>query len=479
MIVGVIQETSMDALAARIRNLPPLLYDVLELRLDHCADLNIQQLGTLPFPLPVLMTLRPKDQGGAYQGSEAERLALLLELARLQPAWLDVEYTVPPEHVAHIQAASPGTQVILSYHNFTHTPENLDGILAGMRRTATNAVYKIATHAADTLDALRMLVFCRQSEVPLIGICMGEAGETTRILAPVVGQGFTYCPVTTASAPGQLDAATLREVYRFPRLGPGTRMYGLLGDPVAHSVGHLFHNAHNAETNTDAVYVKWRISPEQLPEAARLLRALPVAGLSLTMPLKEHCLPLVDALDPQAAAIGAVNTITVQGSTWKGHNTDAQGAVRSLPNSLTGATVALLGAGGAARAIAHEVAATAGRLLVYNRTVEKAQELAALAAQASPHAGFTAEALPLEQLATLNEQGCTCIINTLPGAVHLPMTKETFTPGAVAMDITYAGASQFLVQARAAGCVCVEGSEMFRRQALLQRELWGLPTQTA
>ena len=126
----------MDALAARIRTIPPLLYDVLELRLDHCADLNIQQLGTLPFPLPVLMTLRPKDQGGAYQGSEVERLTLLLELARLQPAWLDVEYTVPPEHVARIQAASPGTQVILSYHNFTHTPENLDGILAGMRRTA-------------------------------------------------------------------------------------------------------------------------------------------------------------------------------------------------------------------------------------------------------------------------------------------------------------------------------------------------------
>ena len=460
MLVGVIQEKTIGAVAQRLAALPPV-FDMVELRLDALEAFRVQDVASLVLPCPALFTLRPKGQGGAFAGSEAERLEGLLALAGLAPAYIDVEYDTPPEWIARIATASPGTQLVLSCHDFTRTPEDLAALLAPMRAAAPGAWYKIATMGHSTLDALRMLVFCKECPDPLIGIVMGEDGATTRVLAPVVGPGFSYCPVTEASAPGQIDATTLAEVYNFKALNKQTKIYGLLGDPVSKSVGHLFHNRLNRETGENAVYVKWRLEPEELPEAVALLRRLGVAGLSVTMPLKEHMMPLVESHDGAVHAIGALNTVVAEGDLWHGHNTDGPGALQALHIPLAGKRVAVLGAGGAAKAVIFAASQAGAELLVLNRSVAKA-------------AALGVQALPLEALETLAERQCHVVINALPVQVALPLSPRSFMPGSVAMDITYMGGSVFLEAASLAGCKCLEGTGMFQQQALLQRRIWGL-----
>lgn len=458
MLIGVIQENTIEAVKAQLHALPDY-FDAVELRLDACQGIDKNALSGMDFPKPVIITLRSKDQGGTYPHDEEQRLETLLDLARCQPDYIDLEYNVPSAWVKKIQACSPKTRIIISYHDFTKTPEDLGAILGKMKKTMAGAIYKIATMANSTLDALRMMVFCKESSDELIGICMGEAGATTRILAPVLHTGFSYCPVTTASAPGQIDPQFLCDVYNFKHLNKQTQIYGLLGDPVAPSQGHLLHNKANLAEGLNAVYVKWQVTPENLAEAVGLLKKLDVRGLSVTMPLKEHILPLLDELEEQVKKIGASNTIAVRDGEWIGCNTDARGALKALPYSLEGKKVVLLGAGGAAKAIFHEIKKQTQDILVLNRSVEKA-------------AKFGVRALPLEALATLADEKYDCLINTLPASAELPMTSRTFLPEAVVMDITYTSESACLRKAREHGAQCIEGLAMFREQAALQRYLW-------
>ena len=460
MLIGVIQETGIEALVHTLARVPEH-FDMIELRLDALETVDITALRSIALPKPAIFTLRPKDQGGAFGGPEALRLELLEQLAALCPACIDVEYTTSPEWVERIRQASPASQLILSYHNFSHTPADLEAIRQNMLHTAPGAVCKIATMANSTLDALRMLVFCKQSPAPVIGICMGEKGSSTRILAPVVHTGFAYCPVTTASAPGQIEAATLCDLYNFKQLGPTSALYGLIGDPVDKSIGHLHHNARNKQYGDKAVYVKWQLVPEELPAAMPLFRALDVRGLSVTMPLKEPVLPLMDTVDTEAAAIGAVNTLVFKNGLVSGYNTDAAGAIRALPGTLKGKKVAVLGAGGAAKAIVHELRKEQAQVLVLNRSPEKAVALGV-------------PVLPLARLASLALEACDYTINTLPISAELPLTDNSFTQGSVAMDITYMGHSIFLSAAKKAGCECIEGTAMYQCQADMQRTLWGL-----
>ncbi len=468
MIVGVILEKNLHDIANRVQNLPAGL-DILELRLDFCEDLDIAKLAEIPFPLPVLFTLRQQNQGGQYKGNTADSLEIWKKLASLQPDYLDLEYDLDPLHIQEIAKLSTKSTIILSSHNFEGTPDNLEEILAKMQGILPKALFKIATKANSTLDALKMLAFSKKHAPKVIAICMGELGDSTRILAPVLGAGWSYCPVTQSSAPGQLTAQTLIETYKFKELHSTSKIYGLLGDPVAHSVGHIFHN----QRNKNAVYVKWRITPAELAEAFALLKLINISGLSLTMPLKEHCLPLLGNIAESAKVIGAVNTIVVHENKWTGYNTDAEGAVRSLPIDIKDTTVLVIGAGGAARAIIHALAQKAAKVLVFNRSVEKAQKMLE-DFQKSGEQTAIMQAYPLERLPELAQNDYHCIINTLPASVCQEFGEACFVSGKIALDITYSHDSTFLEKAKKAGCICIDGKKMFEEQALLQRELWGI-----
>jgi 3-dehydroquinate dehydratase/shikimate dehydrogenase len=470
--VGVIRKKTLAEALHLVAGLDASLYDCLELRLDACADFGagdrapaLERLRSCRLPLPAIFTLRRPEEGGDYRGSEEDRLACLASLMRLKPAYMDIEASVPPERIAAIRALSPETVVLLSRHDFEKTPESLQAVLDSMRERAGGVIHKIAVRARSGLDALRMLAFCREQsrrKVPLIGISMGKDGESTRILAPVAHTGFCYCPVEEASAPGQLDVLTLRNRYQAHRLNQDTAVYGLLGDPVEQSAGHVYHNEQNMLAGINAVYVKWRIAGEELGEALPLLAAFGVRGLSLTMPLKEAALPLADCLEEAAAAIGAVNTLRAEEGGWRGTNTDGQGALESLPPDLAGKKLVMLGAGGAARAVAREAARRGAELLVYNRSRNK--ELPG---------GVTTR--PLSSLEELKDMPYAVIINALPFDADFSFAGIPFQPGSLALDLSYGRKSVFLELAGAAGCRVLDGAGMFRGQARLQRKFWGLP----
>ncbi|MCL1888910.1 MAG: type I 3-dehydroquinate dehydratase [Desulfovibrionaceae bacterium] len=465
MIIGVLQKKTLAGLREALAVLDAALYDLLELRLDALEDFQAGELASLRPPRPCIFTLRRREEGGNYQSDEKERLRDLAMLARLRPAYLDLEASLEPEDIAFLRSLSPGTRLILSRHDFTSTPTNLDWMLDSMRNKAPGAIYKIATLAENSLDALRLLAFCKRHAPEVLGIAMGRSGENTRILAPVYHCGFCYCPVEDPSAPGQVSALTLRQVYNFDRLTPQTRVYGLLGDPVEQSQGHILHNAMNLKSGDQAVYVKWKITEEELPEALELLHRLGVSGLSVTMPHKEAVLPLLTRADETVLASRAANTLIRQKHGYAGTNTDGEGALRALHMAgvnTNGKKTVILGAGGAARAIIialeKEINENGGSLMVFNRSADKAAP-----AKTPP--------LPYKELK--QARGANLIINALPLDLDFDFSVVPFSQGGTAMDLSYGSPSAFLQAAAGHGCRCLDGAAMFREQALLQREAWG------
>jgi 3-dehydroquinate dehydratase/shikimate dehydrogenase len=256
-------------------------------------------------------------------------------------------------------------------------------------------------------------------------------------------------------------------VYNFAGLGGDTAVYGLLGDPVEQSIGHVYHNERNAAAACNAVYVKWRISAEETGAALALLRALGVAGLSVTMPLKEAVMPFLADIDETGQAVGAVNTLKAGPDGFSATNTDGAGALDSVGavRSWQGKTVVVLGAGGAAKAVIHEADKRGARLAVYNRTPGKKLPVAssALATRA------------FSRLGELRNRPYDIIINALPFGVPLAFEELPFQAGALALDLSYGKPGAFLRAAGAAGCRVMDGAGMFSGQARLQRIFWGLP----
>lgn len=472
MIIGSMQKQSMSECAALLQQLEPGLFDMVELRLDACRDLDTAVLAGLPRPVPVLFTLRCAEEGGAFAGSEESRLSTLEQLMTLHPDFVDLEASIPPERIRAIRAVSPRTRLILSKHDFTGTPDNLDAVLQAMQATvaashpaadARDVIYKIAVRAHTTLDALRMLAFCRKHSaagVQLVGISMGEDGVTTRILAPVVHSGLCYCPVDEATAPGQVDARTLRSVYNFANLNHETAIYGLVGDPVAQSIGHMYHNECNVRDGRNAVYVKWRLSREQVASALGLMREIGVSGLSATMPLKDVFMPFLTEVDDALALIGAVNTLKFHGQSLLGLNTDGKGAVLALPEPVAGKRVIVLGAGGAARAVMDEVHRQGGLLTVFNRSEKPLPA--------------PVKIRPFSELSALRGEDYDMVINALPFNADFDFSRFPFAKGTVAFDLSYAKPGDFIRLALEAGCRMADGRDMFFQQAALQRTFWGL-----
>jgi 3-dehydroquinate dehydratase/shikimate dehydrogenase len=347
----------------------------------------------------------------------------------------------------------PVGKVIVSYHNLEETPD-LEIVLKQMQMAHPGAYcYKIATMAHSTLDSLRMMEFL-QHHPNIIGLCMGDLGSITRICAPIFNVPIMYAPLEDEdkTAPGQLLAGELNEIYNFKSLTSQTKIYGLIGDPVDRSIGHLFHNDVFREDKRDAVYVKMRVAPGELSDFFALAKKLPFVGLSVTAPLKEAILPFVDEIDSKAQAIGAVNTLVFRNGKIYGSNTDGEAAIDVL-GDVKDKTIVVLGAGGSAKAIVYTAVRRGAKVIVVNRTAERAEELAKLFL-----CGFS-EKVPAYDI----------LVNATTST--MPIDADSIMPDKIVMDIAFYE-TEFLQHAQEKGCFYQDGFPMYFQQAIAQQSTW-------
>jgi len=468
---------TVEAMLAGFRAAASAGADMVEFRLDSLQKVDRAGLRALleDPPLPVIATCRPVRQGGRFDGPEPDRLGILSAAAELGADYVDVEDDVP-------EPQGPRGRVILSHHDFSGRPADLEAIVDRLERSEAE-VAKVAFAAAGPEDAVAACGILRRAAKPAIVLAMGEHGVMSRILAGKFGAFGTFAALAegAGSAPGQLTIDEMKRLYRWDATGAATAVYGVIGCPVAHSMSPAIHNAAFAETGIDAVYVPLRIEPgpesfHRFLDAVRASPWLDLRGLSVTIPHKENALSAVGPanVDELSRRIGAVNTVRLDAEGHlAGWNTDYAAATDALCEAmgisrprLAGRAVAVLGAGGAARAIVAALAHYGADVTVYNRTVARGEKLAA---------EFGARALGRDALADLSAEivvNCTSV-GMHPHVDDSPLPVRALRGVGVVFDTVYNPVeTRLLREARQAGCRTVSGVDMFVNQAAGQFEIW-------
>jgi 3-dehydroquinate dehydratase / shikimate dehydrogenase len=417
-----------------------------------------------------IATCRRKEYGGAFVGALAAELAILSDAATVGCQIVDLEVEsaedAKPSQVAKLRAT--GAALLISFHDFTRT-RGLDQVADRIERFKPEYVKVVSTarSLADNLAVLR-LIEDRSLSTNVVGIAMGEEGVLSRVLGPRAGAAFTFASLSEGieTASGQIAARTLLDLYRVDQLDQATRIFGVAGNPIAHSLSPLMHNRAFRREIVNAVMLP--LKPRSLDDLLTVVRDLPLAGVAVTMPFKEEVLPHLANMDPLTAKIGACNTLRT-GADGKlyGFNTDVAGVIRPLEKRLRlkGARIAVLGAGGAARAAVFGLVAQGAEVFVVNRTHEKAVTLARQA---------KAKSLKHEVFA---KQRFDVLINSTPCGQKgikqaLPIAENELNAGLV-FDMVYNPIETPLLKlAHGRGIPVVSGLEMFVQQGARQFEIW-------
>jgi 3-dehydroquinate dehydratase/shikimate dehydrogenase len=441
----------------------------LELRLDY-----LRNAGELEIFLSWLRNRRPqgifiatcrrKEGGGLFGGSREKQIEILAEAARSGCAWCDVEIETA-KHMARgeLHRALSPARVMVSYHNFGETPRTLGKIVRALASAGGQAI-KIAAQCHSVSDSVHICEVARNRR-DTVAVPMGEFGLAGRVLSPRMGSAIAYAAVDQATAPGQLSLSEMTELYRVTEISRRTRVYGVIGDPIGHSLSPLLHNTAFRARKFDAVFVPFLV--RNLREFLSAMKGFGVAGLSVTIPHKETILRFLDDCDPLAARIGAVNTVVVRGAgRLYGYNTDYVGVLRSLERRvrLAGSRVLLFGAGGAARAAAFALAQAGSIVCISARRPERAEALARAAGGQAVARG----ALKREYFdAVVN---CTPIGMQPKGGSPLSSSELNCR---VVMDMVYRPRETELLRlARRKGIEIISGLEMFLAQGFAQYEIW-------
>jgi len=469
---------------------------LVELRLDFFDDLTEASLDRAlnTFAPNALVTFRhPLEGGKRPNATDAERLAFLQRAADRGVAYIDIEARTPRDGFDKRSA-----KLILSYHDFEKAPKHEEEylkILNPMRHQPDVDVVKIAVMPAtinDTIPALYGYGYCNNDADPdpfsTLILCMGEAGLWTRVLAGFFGAPFTFARGEGApgTAPGQPTWRELRDIYRFHQITSKWQIYGVIGNPIGHSLSPLMHNAAFEELQLSCVYLPFKVEGD--PQRFMHEFVVLLDGVSVTIPHKESILKCcvikqalpagmltVEQVDEATRTIGAANTLkrnlgkVSEFPSWSGSNTDAPAAADCLESglgTLQDKHVLIIGAGGAARAVAVGVKERGARVSVLNRTRERAETLAR-------ETGATA--VSFDDLPTLKLDA---IVNTtplgmVPNVDTSPLEENQIPNGGLVFDTVYNPLrTKLLEMAERRGCKTIEGIEMFIGQGVRQFELW-------
>ncbi|KAL4202575.1 hypothetical protein AMTRI_Chr02g221800 [Amborella trichopoda] len=464
--------------------------DLVEIRLDTLSNFMPHEdlkllLGNRP--LPAIVTYRPKWEGGQYEGDDHYRLDTLFMAMELGADYIDVELQVVNDFMSSITRKKPSkSKVIVSSHNYQITPsvEELGDLVARIQATGADIV-KISTMAQNITDVARMFHVLVHCQVPIIGLLMGEKGAISRLLCPRFGGYLTYATLegVIKSAPGQPKLKDMLSIYNIRQLGRDTKIYGLIGNPVGHSKAPILHNETFKSVGFNAIFVLLLV--DDVREFLDVYSSPDFAGFSVTIPHKEEALRHCDELDPIAKSIGAINTIIRRPSDGKlvGYNTDCLGAISAIEHEmrglfslkgeaespLAGRLFVVIGAGGAGKAFAYGAKEKGARIIIANRSYDRAKILAGLVGGQAMSLSDLENFRPEEESILANSTS----VGMYPDIDGTPISKEALRRYAVVFDAVYTPKdTRLLREAEEVGAVVVSGVEMFLRQAFRQFELF-------
>jgi 3-dehydroquinate dehydratase / shikimate dehydrogenase len=445
----------------------------LEFRLDYLARpilalARIKQFTEYHPHVSTIATCRRVANGGKFRGSVASQLEILTKAAAAGCQLVDMELQSALRcKRPQLERLRTRAALVLSYHDFRGT-KKLEETLEKMVALPAD-FYKIVTTATTLHDNVVMMKFLEKNSdrYSLVGLCMGEQGIISRVLGVRAGSAFTFAAVSEdeKTAPGQVTAQELRSTYRIEQVDPATRVYGVAGDPVAHSLSPAIMNAALRRETVNGVYLA--LHAKTLKDLLGCVKDIPIHGLSITMPYKEAIVPHLDNTDAHTTKVGACNTVVrAQDGNLYGFNTDAAGVVRPLQQriSLEQAKILVLGAGGAARAAVYGLKERGAEVYILNRTLGPAQKLAR-----SAHAR-------LIKRADLKKLAFDVIINATSVGMGNPKESplnENEIKARYVFDMVYDPPETRLMKlAKAAGAEVIPGIEMFVQQAARQFEIW-------
>jgi 3-dehydroquinate dehydratase/shikimate dehydrogenase len=412
----------------------------------------------------LIATCRRRLAGGEFVGDAGAELFWLMKAREAGCTWCDLEVETLRELPGKsVHGFAVPEKVLLSMHDFRKTPAFPKKL--ALPATGGAKLIKAAAMARSLSDAARMLGLARSSR-DVVAVAMGEIGLPARVLSLREGSALAYAPVGSATAPGQIPLHDMKHLYRAQDLTRATRVYGVIGNPISHSLSPLLHNTGYIAAKKDAVFLPFLV--ENLKDFLKCLVDFGVRGFSVTLPHKETIFKHLHEVEPLAERIGAVNTVTVgKDGSLHGRNTDYIGVLRALEKKtkLRGSRVAIFGAGGSARAAAFALHHAGARVFICARRPEAARKLA----KAVGGEPILRSALPAQKFDAL--------LNATPIGMH---PNEKVSPLAAAelncslvMDLIYRPMHTKLLKAAASrGIATVSGVEMFLAQGLAQWEHW-------
>ncbi|MHC4911429.1 MAG: shikimate dehydrogenase [Planctomycetota bacterium] len=488
---------NLDQAAHQMKAARAVGAEMLELRTDYLENLSVSAVEKLIAdakdtdrkPMPIIVTCRDARQGGVIDYPQRLRVDVLTAALRAGAEFIDFEYenflhTDCQEKIQLAISESPRARLIISAHNFESKFDNIGKLYRRIQTAYPAAIPKLvykANHINDCFEAFDLL---RGTSGERIAFCMGEAGLISRIIAKKLNSFVTFASIDndTATAPGQLTCQRLKKLYRYDSIAPETKLYGVIGSPIAHSLSPAIHNACFADIGADKLYLPLLVEPgkgsfDQFMHNISTRPRLGFTGFSVTIPHKHNALDYAitgrGAVEPLAERIGAVNTLLI-GPEGKlaAYNTDYTGAMEAITSSLSPKAklkqlpIAVIGAGGVARAIVAALSDADTQIRIYNRTVERGRKLAA---------EFNCDFSPLDDLPNIDAKliiNCTSI-GMHPDTDATPLPKECIKKDMTIFDTVYNPAQTLLLkQAKQKKAKTIDGLSMFVNQAAAQFRLF-------
>ncbi|MCU0240833.1 MAG: shikimate dehydrogenase [Vicinamibacteria bacterium] len=463
-----LREETTAGIIDRMVDLAPLA-DMFEVRGDLVSDLDLLTILRAKTK-PLLFTCLPRSEGGAWPDEDPNRQTRLLEAAKRGFDYVDVNFRSDYMD-AIVEKAGHG--LVLSYHDLKGLPDDLEQLYAQMAERGADIV-KIAVTPQSVADVGRLLGFAAHvaqgDGPPLIPIAMGPLGAPTRLLGGRYQVPFTFaCAQSGAeAAPGQIPVDRMAQLYRIQKVDRDTKVYGILGRDIGHSLSPVIHNSAFAACGLNAIYIP--LEAEALAGFIEALPALGLSGFSVTRPYKVEIMKYLQEIEETAAVCESVNTVVVRanGLGLQGLTTDGVGVLAPIKKRIDvrGERTLILGAGGAARSAAQALHKKGAQVTVLARDPGKAEFVAATVGCAAG------------DLADLARYEWSVLINATPvGSGEwvdaTPVPKELIRPKTVVLDMVYFPLeTRLLREARDAGAYGIDGLEMLLAQAIGQFETW-------